>query len=84
MEAAKRKGDWNRMSELQYGKIPQLETQIKKAEKAPADGAKPKLTAAGKYSATLDRPDGPTCKVTARFPGDQDYKSKTVTKTFAC
>jgi ATP-dependent Clp protease ATP-binding subunit ClpB len=43
MEAAKRKGDWNRMSELQYGKIPQLEAQLKKAEKAPAAGAKPKL-----------------------------------------
>jgi ATP-dependent Clp protease ATP-binding subunit ClpB len=43
MEAAKRKGDWNRMSEMQYGKIPQLEAQIKKAEKAPAGGAKPTL-----------------------------------------
>src|SRR4051794_39708781 len=43
MEAAKRKGDWNRMSELQYGTIPQLEAQIKKAEKAPAAGAKPRL-----------------------------------------
>jgi ATP-dependent Clp protease ATP-binding subunit ClpB len=43
MEAAKRKGDWNRMSELQYGTIPQLEAQLKKAEKAPAAGAKPKL-----------------------------------------
>ena len=47
MEAARRKGDWQRMSELQYGKIPQLEAQLKKAEKVPtgADkaGAKPKL-----------------------------------------
>ncbi len=42
MEAAKRKGDWNRMSELQYGRIPQLEAQLKKAEKGTA-GAKPKL-----------------------------------------
>jgi ATP-dependent Clp protease ATP-binding subunit ClpB len=41
MEAAKRKGDWNRMSELQYGKIPQLEAQLKKAEKP--SGAKPRL-----------------------------------------
>ncbi|HEY6862549.1 MAG TPA: ATP-dependent chaperone ClpB [Burkholderiales bacterium] len=42
MEAAKRKGDWNRMSELQYGKIPQLEAQLKKEEKGSA-AAKPKL-----------------------------------------
>jgi ATP-dependent Clp protease ATP-binding subunit ClpB len=41
MEGAKRKGDWNRMSELQYGKIPQLEAQLKKAEKP--SGARPRL-----------------------------------------
>ena len=38
MEAAKRKGDWQRMSELQYGRIPQLEAQLKKEEKT---GTKP-------------------------------------------
>lgn len=45
MEAAKRKGDWQRMSELQYGQIPQLEAQLKKAEapEAAKPGAKPKL-----------------------------------------
>jgi ATP-dependent Clp protease ATP-binding subunit ClpB len=43
MEAAKRKGDWNRMSELQYGTIPQLEAQVKKAEKTPSTEQKPKL-----------------------------------------
>src|SRR5499426_3318791 len=43
MEAAKRKGDWSRVSELQYGRIPQLEAQLKKVEKAPAAGQKPKL-----------------------------------------
>jgi ATP-dependent Clp protease ATP-binding subunit ClpB len=32
MDEAKRKGDWNRMSELQYGKIPALEKQLKEAE----------------------------------------------------
>ena len=32
MEAAKRKGDWQKVSELQYGRIPQLEAQLKKAE----------------------------------------------------
>src|SRR5262252_490974 len=43
MEAAKRKGDWQKVSELQYGRMPQLEAQLKKAEKAPADQARPKL-----------------------------------------
>src|SRR5450755_1992719 len=32
MEDAKRKGDWQKMSELQYGKLPQLEAQLKKAD----------------------------------------------------
>ena len=32
MEAAKRKGDWQKVSELQYGRMPQLEAQLKKAE----------------------------------------------------
>src|SRR5450631_1533915 len=36
MEEAKRKGDWQRMSELQYGKIPQLEKQLKEAEASSA------------------------------------------------
>ncbi len=34
MESAKRKGDWQKVSELQYGRIPQLEAQLKKAESA--------------------------------------------------
>jgi ATP-dependent Clp protease ATP-binding subunit ClpB len=34
MEEAKRKGDWQKMSELQYGRIPQLEKQLKEAESA--------------------------------------------------
>ena len=34
MEAAKRKGDWQKVSELQYGRLPQLESQLKKAETA--------------------------------------------------
>jgi ATP-dependent Clp protease ATP-binding subunit ClpB len=32
MEAAKRKGDWQKVSELQYGRVPQLEAQLKTAE----------------------------------------------------
>src|SRR6185369_10428227 len=33
MEEAKRKGDWQKMSEIQYGKIPALESQLKSSEK---------------------------------------------------
>src|SRR6266545_4217572 len=33
MEEARRKGDWQKMSEMQYGKIPQLEAQLKNADK---------------------------------------------------
>ncbi len=43
MEEARRKGDWARMSELQYGKLPQLEAQLKKADKAEGAAARPKL-----------------------------------------
>ncbi|MCC6194635.1 MAG: ATP-dependent chaperone ClpB [Burkholderiales bacterium] len=32
MEEAKRKGDWQKMSELSYGKLPQLEAQLNKAD----------------------------------------------------
>ena len=32
MEAATRKGDWQRVSELQYGRVPELEAQLSKAE----------------------------------------------------
>src|SRR5687768_6946997 len=41
MEDAKRKGDWQKMSEIQYGKIPQLEKQV--AEKETVEQNKPKL-----------------------------------------
>ncbi len=34
MDEAKRRGDWQKMSELQYGKLPQLEAQLKKADTA--------------------------------------------------
>jgi ATP-dependent Clp protease ATP-binding subunit ClpB len=43
MEEARRKGDWQRMSEIQYGKVPQLEAQLKQAEKADTKKARPKL-----------------------------------------
>jgi ATP-dependent Clp protease ATP-binding subunit ClpB len=43
MEAAKRRGEWQKVSELQYGKIPQLEAQLKKADSAEKGAAKPKL-----------------------------------------
>src|SRR6476469_2061448 len=37
MDAAKRKGDWQKVSELQYGVVPQLEARLKKAETAQTD-----------------------------------------------
>jgi ATP-dependent Clp protease ATP-binding subunit ClpB len=43
MEEAKRKGDWQKMSEIQYGKIPELEAQLKKTEKGEAKSVKAKL-----------------------------------------
>ena len=42
MEDAKRKGDWQKVSELQYGKLPQLEAQLKKADTALAGEQKKK------------------------------------------
>ncbi len=35
MEEARRRGDWQKMSEIQYGRLPQLEAQLKNSEKAP-------------------------------------------------
>ncbi|HKY02354.1 MAG TPA: ATP-dependent chaperone ClpB [Burkholderiales bacterium] len=44
MDTAKRKGDWQKMSELQYGTIPQLEAQLKKVDEKQATGVPaPKL-----------------------------------------
>jgi ATP-dependent Clp protease ATP-binding subunit ClpB len=43
MDEAKRRGDWQKMSELQYGRVPQLEKQIKDAEKAGEQTEKPRL-----------------------------------------
>ncbi|HUK03491.1 MAG TPA: ATP-dependent chaperone ClpB [Burkholderiales bacterium] len=43
MEEAKRKGDWQKMSEIQYGRIPQLEAQLKKAEKGEKKTEKARL-----------------------------------------
>ncbi len=36
MEEARRKGDWQTMSELQYGRLPELEAQQKQADKSDA------------------------------------------------
>jgi len=45
MDEARRKGDWQAMSELQYGKLPDLEAQLKTADSALAkdDKKKPRL-----------------------------------------
>jgi ATP-dependent Clp protease ATP-binding subunit ClpB len=42
MDAAKRKGDWQKVSEIHYGKIPQLEAQLKHADK-PGKQQRPRL-----------------------------------------
>jgi len=38
MEEATRKGEWQKVSELQYGKLPQLEAQLKQAASAETEG----------------------------------------------
>jgi len=43
MEEAKRKGDWQKMSELQYGTLPQLEAQLTQADAGEAKVAERKL-----------------------------------------
>lgn len=43
METAKRKGDWQKVSELQYGRLPQLEAQLKSAESGDDKVVKHKL-----------------------------------------
>ncbi|MBV1774807.1 ATP-dependent chaperone ClpB [Burkholderiaceae bacterium DAT-1] len=43
MEDARRKGDWQRMSELQYGKLPELESKLKAAESKEGTATQNKL-----------------------------------------
>jgi ATP-dependent Clp protease ATP-binding subunit ClpB len=43
IEEAKRKSDWQKVSELQYGRLPELEAQLKQADASEATEAKPKL-----------------------------------------
>ncbi|HEX9185172.1 MAG TPA: AAA family ATPase, partial [Burkholderiales bacterium] len=43
MAELQRKGQYDKLAELQYGKLPQLEAQMKKAEKGEAQGTKAKL-----------------------------------------
>ncbi|MFZ6644707.1 ATP-dependent chaperone ClpB [Undibacterium sp. TJN25] len=43
MDDAKRKGDWQTMSELQYGRMPELEAQLKQADDTQHSGGKMKL-----------------------------------------
>ncbi len=42
MEEATRRGEWQKVSELQYGKLPQLETQLKQASSVEVDSEKGK------------------------------------------
>ena len=43
MEEARRKGDWQKMSELQYGRMPELEASLKQADKGESSTDKPRL-----------------------------------------
>ncbi|HEX7054851.1 MAG TPA: ATP-dependent chaperone ClpB [Burkholderiales bacterium] len=43
MAELQRKGQYDKLAELQYGRLPQLEAQLKKAEKGEPQSAKPKL-----------------------------------------
>jgi ATP-dependent Clp protease ATP-binding subunit ClpB len=43
MEEARRKGDWQKMSELQYGRMPELEARLKQADVGEAPTGKPRL-----------------------------------------
>jgi ATP-dependent Clp protease ATP-binding subunit ClpB len=43
IDEATRKGEWQKVSELQYGKLPQLETQLKEAASAETEGQQYKL-----------------------------------------
>ncbi|MCX9156684.1 ATP-dependent chaperone ClpB [Niveibacterium sp. 24ML] len=43
MEDAKRRGDWQKMSELQYGELPKLEAQLKASEGVSNDATPNKL-----------------------------------------
>ncbi|HJV07314.1 MAG TPA: ATP-dependent chaperone ClpB [Chromobacteriaceae bacterium] len=42
MDDLKRKGDWQKLAELQYGKLPQLEARLKEAEASGTESSKPK------------------------------------------
>ncbi|HYN12239.1 MAG TPA: AAA family ATPase, partial [Burkholderiales bacterium] len=43
MAELQRKGQYDKLAELQYGRLPQLEAQLKKAESSQHSGKKPKL-----------------------------------------
>ncbi len=55
METAKRKGDWQKVSELQYGRIPQLEAQLKQGEKPAKERQGANLAKEGKPKPRLLR-----------------------------
>ncbi len=43
MEEARRSGNWQRMSELQYGRMPELEAQLKQADTGAQKSTRPQL-----------------------------------------
>ena len=44
----------------------------------------PKVAADGSFDTNFPRPNNGTCKVTARFPGDDDHRPSNDSVTFAC
>ena len=56
MEDLKRKGDWQKLAELQYGKLPQLEARLQDAEAAGAgEQAKPNRCCAPRWARRRSR-----------------------------
>jgi ATP-dependent Clp protease ATP-binding subunit ClpB len=69
MEEATRKGDWQKVSELQYGKLPQLEAQLKQAAKAEAATEQPRNTrCCAPRSARRKSPKWSRAQPAFRFP----------------
>jgi ATP-dependent Clp protease ATP-binding subunit ClpB len=71
IEELKRKGDFNKVAELQYGKLPELEKQLKEAQASEAEAARhaPKQAAAHPGRRRGDRRGG---QPRHRHPGGQD------------
>ncbi|KAF9906885.1 chaperone ATPase hsp78, partial [Lobosporangium transversale] len=59
LEAAQRRGDFTRASELRYGVIPKLEAQLPKEERVPVNGSESSIVAMEQAENADERPMGP-------------------------